>query len=210
VIAVPSGRQIASASLSPWQLLAVAVDSSGQVFVADGQAQVHEFDPQLRGSTVLHETPCDLPARRIAASATGGTVVVSTDGAASPSCLYEADRNATGWQIDALYPPQTSPVVAAYAAAITPNASAAVVGFSDGRLTVWRPGSMQPVANYHDFGGEVRGAAFSPDGSRLLVATADGIVSTLPTCTFCGTTAELATQVDTLLRHATELGLYQP
>lgn len=65
-----------------------------------------------------------------------------------------------------------------------------------------------PIGKHHDFGGEVRGGAFSRDGGTVLVASEDGLLEQFPACTQCGSVDELARQAGDILSRATTMGLY--
>lgn len=94
------------------------------------------------------------------------------------------------------------------AVALAPDAHEAALRLSDGRVLLWEPGSLDLLGSYHEFGGDVRSAAFSADQRVVVTATKDSVVTIIPDCPLRGSVADLAKSATTVLEDATRMGLY--
>ncbi|MEU5931072.1 toll/interleukin-1 receptor domain-containing protein [Micromonospora sp. NPDC047187] len=202
-------RRVASATLNGGGAPStIAVAPTGEVYVGNVYSEVYRFDAALRTHNRLVESPCGLPMRAITVSASGDDVVMAGDGAVHMSCMYEAHRRPDGSWNRVLVQQPVDIGEQARAVDVTPDATMAVVGLSDGRVRLWRPDeTLDPIGSFREGGGEIWGAAFTRDSTKVVVGSRDGMVIALPACRWCGTGPELADQADAVLRQARDLGL---
>ncbi|MEV4273529.1 TIR domain-containing protein [Micromonospora aurantiaca (nom. illeg.)] len=204
---ISSGRLLLSGDVDGRQEISLALGADGTVYVGDGIGEIHAFAADLSVPERLVTAACGHPAWQVAAGTSGELVVLARDGAAHLGCSYEVHRRVGGWQ-RVLFQQPPGDGESARAVALASDESLAAMGFSDGRVHVWRPGALETVGTYHQFGAEVRALRFTPDGHQLLVATSDGVVQILPSCPQCGEVTQLAEQAGNLLKAAAAKGLH--
>jgi len=207
VYALADGRLLSSADIPVVDESSVTLHAKDAVFVGDSIGELHRYDRQLGHHRRLVDGTCMLPARRVDTDRAGTTVVFAGDGPSHHTCMYQAQLVHGRWQRN-LHQLPPGPGKKAHAVALAPDGATAVIGLSDGTVYLWRIDSLDPIGTHHDFGGEVRGAAFSRDGGTVLVASEDGLLEQFPACTQCGSADELARQASDILNRATAMGLY--
>jgi WD40 repeat protein len=203
---IASGRLMHSADESGMAATAITL-ADNAVFGGDIIGGLHRFDRQLGGRQLLADRTCGNTIRRVATDRAGATVVFAGDSLRHHTCMYQAHLRHGSWQRN-LHQLPLGPGEKAHAITIAPDASVAAIGLSDGDVYLWRPDTLDPLGSHRDFGGEVRGTALAPDGRWLLVASEDGLLELLPTCTVCGSARELADRAGEILARARTLGLY--
>lgn len=201
-----SEKAAGSARLANTAASSITTDTRGTVFVGTTYGEVIRLSPDLASQQQVLRTSCDLPIRAVKSNGDGTVVVQTGDGAGDPSCLPSA-RVQNGRWVATNQAAAGESGEQGRAVGLTSNGKLAASGYSDGTIAFWTPDASQPSGNYRDFGGEVRGIAFTPDNTGIVVASRDGILETIDACRLCRATPDLITMAEEQVARAHQLGL---
>ncbi len=205
LIDLDGGRTLRTVSLPDDAAASIAPTSDG-VFIGGQAGQVFAGRADLTGLKPIYATHQGLTLRSLAPTPSADTVVVGGDGVEGHGGSFRLTREGGKWKAHALLYPDAD-ADQSRALVLSPRTGLAAVGFSDGTVRMLDPVRALPGWVWTDPLGGVRGLAFSQDGTRLTVATRDGMLETIPACPSCESIVTLADVARQRLATARRLGL---
>ncbi|WP_432837613.1 toll/interleukin-1 receptor domain-containing protein [Dactylosporangium sp. CA-092794] len=207
---VASGRLVVTHTLRAAATTPLRTARDGRVFFGNAAGYVAVFPAGAPADAVQIGQTCGLAIAGVAVVPSGTAVLGAGDGA--NWCGLEVYRRGGGaWQTTYL-PPTSGFGTRVQSVAITGEGTALAFGRSTGEIDVWQPGpaggNLLAAGVYREAGAPVRGMAGTADGTRLVIATQDGLVESLPGCPYCQPVPDLARTADAIVTRARGLGLY--
>lgn len=204
LVDINDGRVLRTVSLSDDAALSIA-PADDEVFLGGYEGRVFTVRADLSGLKKIYTTHAALSLRNLAITPDGTSVVAGGDGVNGHGGSFVLTNDGQ-WKPHALlYPDATADQ--SRALVLNPRTGFAAVGFSDGTVRMLDPIKVLPGWTWTDPVGGVRGLAFSQDGTRLTVATREGMLETIAACPSCESIDALATIAQQRLATARRLGL---
>jgi WD40 repeat protein len=201
-----SGALVRSAKLVNTSASSITTDAQGTVFVGSGFGEIIRLPADLSAQQVVLRTACGVPVRAVKSNEDGTVIAQTGDGAGTVRCMASVRLKNEVWET-------MSQVIAVDAAqqgravGLSTDGSLAATGYSDGTITFWTSDAEMSSEIPRDFGGEVRGIAFTPDKTNILVASRDGVLEVMSACALCRSTTELIVMAEQRVASARQMGL---